>query len=70
MENTLNFIQDLEVRRYAKYPLQAHDAFPLEVFDPAVPMLEQALQRGGQRAPGPSSPSGSGSSRWGWSTPF
>lgn len=43
VENTLNFIQDLEVRRYAKYPLQAHDAFPPEIFEPAVPILEQAL---------------------------
>ena len=47
VENTLNFIQDLEVRRYAKYPLQAHDAFPPEVFDPAVPILEQALREAG-----------------------
>ena len=44
MENTLNFIQDMEVRRYAKYPLQAHQAFPLEVFDPAVAILEQAVE--------------------------
>ncbi len=47
VENTLNFIQDLEVRRYAKYPLQAHDAFPPEVFDPAVPILKQALHEAG-----------------------
>ena len=44
VENTLNFIQDMEVRRYAKYPLQAHQAFPLEVFDPAVAILEQAVE--------------------------
>ncbi len=43
VENTLNFIQDLEVRRYAKYPLQAHDAFPPEILEPAVPILGQAL---------------------------
>ena len=47
VENTLNFIQDLEVRRYAKYPLQAHGAFPPKVFDPALPILERALHEAG-----------------------
>ena len=44
IENVLNFIEHLEVRRYAKYPLQVHEAFPLKVFDPATAILEQALE--------------------------
>jgi hypothetical protein len=44
IENVLNFIENMEVRRYAKYPLQAHEAFPLKVFAPATAILEQALE--------------------------
>jgi hypothetical protein len=44
IENVLNFIQNLEIRRYAKYPLQAYKAFPLNVFTPAVALLDRALE--------------------------
>jgi hypothetical protein len=44
VENTLNFIQNMEVRRYAKYPLEVHTAFPKEVFVPATVMLQHALK--------------------------
>jgi len=44
IENVMNFIKNMEVRRYAKYPLQAHQAFPLNVFVPASAILEQALE--------------------------
>ncbi len=42
IENVYNFIEKLHTRRYAKYPLQAHMAFPPEFFEPAKKMLEQA----------------------------
>ena len=42
--NTLNFINNMEVRRYAKYPLEVQKAYPLNVFIPAVEILDQALK--------------------------
>jgi hypothetical protein len=44
LDNVLNFIQHMEVRRYAKYPLEAHEAFPLPVFAPATAILAQAME--------------------------
>ena len=44
LENVANFIENLEVRRYAKYPLEVHRAYPLKVFVPASALLEKALE--------------------------
>jgi hypothetical protein len=44
IENVLNFISNLQMRRYATYPLEAQKAFPSEVFKPATEILEEALK--------------------------
>jgi hypothetical protein len=44
IQNVMNFIRTMKIRRYATYPLEAHKAFPLDVFAPAAAILEQALK--------------------------
>jgi hypothetical protein len=44
IENVLNFISNLQMRRYATYPLEAQKAFPPGVFKPASEILEEALK--------------------------
>jgi hypothetical protein len=43
IKNVLNFVEKLSIRRYANYPVEAHRAFPDEVFKPAEAILDQAL---------------------------
>ena len=45
LENVINFAKNLPVRRYALYPLEVQKAFPLDVFDPAIEILDKAMQQ-------------------------
>ena len=45
LENVANFINNMEIRRYALYPLEVQKAFPLAVFGPAEKILDKALQQ-------------------------
>ncbi len=44
IQNVLNFVNILSVRRYANYPLEVNKAFTKDVFEPAEAILSQALK--------------------------